>query len=356
MKTSFIIISTIFFLINIDALWADEIKIIGSVPYKPPTDLALKNSSAAPKTVKLMKLDISKDTKRILQNRVMQLKQTQFNNSSLPSSVILGMNGVPVLDQGFHNTCVTFAVTAAFDAALNKGDYVSQLCHLQLGTFLEKNSYSASGWEGAHGARVLNRFSEFGIVNKAYQEKNGCGGAKEYPLFTDVSAPMSLEDYHQASEDIENNKIHWRMLFNLFESEIPNIGHRQDDIEKNLQEIKFALSNKQRVVLGIFMHVDYSKPENDFGNYKTKYDTFILTQQAIDDIKEGKDNFYGHEIVLTGYDDNAIAYDALGIPHRGLFYLRNSFGTGTPGNGDQYITYDYVKILADEAYSIAVRN
>ncbi len=41
--------------------------------------------------------------------------------SGYPEKVELGMNGVPVLNQGMHGTCVTFAVTAAVDAALGKG-------------------------------------------------------------------------------------------------------------------------------------------------------------------------------------------------------------------------------------------
>ena len=69
----------------------------------------------------------------------------------LSSSIDLGMNNVPVLDQGSHGTCVTFATTAAVDAVLGKGDYVSQLCNLELGATLEQFGYYPSGWDGSFG-------------------------------------------------------------------------------------------------------------------------------------------------------------------------------------------------------------
>ena len=78
----------------------------------------------------------------------MTLKQTK-SWGNLPKRILLGMNNVPVLDQGSHGTCVTFAITAAIDAALSKGDYISQLCQLELGTYLEPMGYSVSGWDGS---------------------------------------------------------------------------------------------------------------------------------------------------------------------------------------------------------------
>ena len=91
------------------------------------------------------------------------------------------MNKVPVLDQGIHGTCVTFAVTGAIDAVIGKGDYVSQLCNLQLGSYLEKHGYGMSGWNGSHAIYVINQIEQFGIINMEKQKKLGCGGMKSYP-------------------------------------------------------------------------------------------------------------------------------------------------------------------------------
>ncbi len=338
-------------------VFADGIKVTGSVPFTLPSVRATNALAAgAPKKTLFMKLSVSAQVHQLLLNRLPQLKLVQNPQTLLPSSTLLGMNGVPPLDQGMHNTCVTFAVSEAIDAALGKGDYVSQLCFLQLGTSLAKNSYTSSGWDGAHGSRILNRFSEFGIVNKAYQEKFGCGGQKEYQLFDDIEAPMPLAEYHQASEDIENNKIHWAPIFNLFEDELSTLADRRDDVQKNIVGIKTALANKERVVLGFFLHLPFDHPENaekDYASYHKKNDTLILSQGAIDDLKAGSENFGGHEILLTGYDDKAVAYDNDGKPHVGLFYYRNSVAD-LDNNYDMYISYDYVKLFADEAYGISV--
>ena len=77
----------------------------------------------------------------------------------------LGMNGVPVLDQGIHGSCVTFAVTAALDAAIKKGDYISQLCLLQLGNYIEQEEGEPSGWNGLWNREAFARIDKYGIVN-----------------------------------------------------------------------------------------------------------------------------------------------------------------------------------------------
>ena len=59
--------------------------------------------------------------------------------------VDLGMANVPVLDQGAYGTCVTFSSTAALDAILAQGDFVSQQCSLELDYGLN-NDY----WDGAY--------------------------------------------------------------------------------------------------------------------------------------------------------------------------------------------------------------
>ena len=92
------------------------------------------------------------------------------------------MNGVPVLNQGRHGSCVTFAVTAAMDAVIGHGDYISQLCSLELGKSLEYNGYLPSGWDGSLGPIVLNQFSRFGVVSKNDQASKSCADVKEYPL------------------------------------------------------------------------------------------------------------------------------------------------------------------------------
>lgn len=338
-------------------LQAEPLKITGTATL--PLNRSFLSQTQQP--AQFLRFAPSPDIQKLLRNRVTQLKSLKMapEETPLPSSIMLGMNGTPVLDQGLLGTCVTFAVTAAIDAALNKGDYVSQLCSLTLGATLAKNGYFPSGWSGTNADRVLELFQQFGIVNKTYQFQQGCGGLKTYPEYPPADDPandpaMPLSDYHAASEDV-SDLIHWKTLYSLFKYEI--IEPRYDDVDRNVYLIKYALAHKQRVVLGFFMVFGEDITVDDtIGNYKEPHDTLILTQKVIDSIKNGNKELFGHEVVITGYDDNAIAYDHNGNPHKGLFYLRNSFGTDTVGHGDQYITYDYIKLLSDEAISLQVKN
>lgn len=61
-------------------------------------------------------------------------------------------------------------------------------------------------------------------------------------------------------------------------------------------------------------------------------------------------------MIITGYDDNAIAVDADGQPHHGLLTLRNSWGEAVGDHGNFYMSYDYFKILAIEVQRIRSIN
>ena len=57
-------------------------------------------------------------------------------------------------------------------------------------------------------------------------------------------------------------------------------------------------------------------------------------------------------MVITGYDDDAIAKDSAGQEHQGLLTLRNSWGANAGNHGDFYMSYDYFKLLVVEAQRI----
>ena len=120
--------------------------------------------------------------------------------TSLPKHMQLGMNNVPVLDQGRHGTCATFATTAAIDALINQGDYISQLCLLQLGNYLSEEGHGPSGWYGGSHRAILERISTYGIINVKNQKKYGCAGVKNYPYRTPSSTSMTIKDYAEHSE------------------------------------------------------------------------------------------------------------------------------------------------------------
>ena len=68
------------------------------------------------------------------------MKPTHRTTCGKGSYKNIGMNNVPVLDQGRHGSCATFAATGALDAALTKPSgelgYISQLCNLDLGNYV----------------------------------------------------------------------------------------------------------------------------------------------------------------------------------------------------------------------------
>jgi hypothetical protein len=263
------------------------------------------------------------------------------------------MNQVPVLDQGRHGTCTTFAVTAAIDAVLNKGDYISQLCLLQLGNSLEKSGYLPSGWEGSFGETILNELRFFGIVSKQQQRAIGCGGLSDYPT-NEKDHPlteMSPLEYHQNSESLLN-LVGWSSVVDKFRytDKITN-----KDI---LTNIKKTLDNKNRLTLGVIL-VDLNLGTvGAVGKNHTTNDSWVLTTKIKKDIIDfinGKNPdllIGGHAMIITGYDDDGMAIDDQGNRHWGLFTLRNSWGDKAGDNGDFYMSYDYLSTLIIEAHRI----
>src|SRR5437879_1335677 len=111
---------------------------------KPITTLAVVTKpgqtlarTPAKKEVVLMNIRLTAKEQQAIFNYKPKISHKTSSDFNLPPAINLGMNGVPVLDQGKHGSCVTFATTAAIDAVLGKGDYVSQLCSLELGSTLE---------------------------------------------------------------------------------------------------------------------------------------------------------------------------------------------------------------------------
>jgi C1A family cysteine protease len=87
------------------------------------------------------------------------------------------------------------------------------------------------------------------------------------------------------------------------------------------------------------------------GTHNAKDDTWVLTPEIARDIYL-RPQFGGHEMVITGYDDNAASVDDQGREHKGLFTLRNSWGDQFGDKGNFYMSYDYFKVLSIEVQRI----
>ncbi|WP_133128237.1 C1 family peptidase [Legionella nagasakiensis] len=330
------------------SVFASNVEIVGTI--HQPIQPAQIRSHSGSEEVTLLKIKLSNEALQVIHNRAQnQSKHHDYllSSSKYPPRIQLGMNDVPVLNQGNHGSCVTFANTAAVDAALGKGDYVSQLCQLQLGRHLEYNAYGRSGWNGSYGANVLNQMVLFGIVNKEQQRAYGCGGLTEYPLLdADPETEMSLSDYHKISEPLPREQITWSPIL-----DVDSATRDRTDTNKTLEHIKKALNAGDRVTFGSLLIDVELGTAGAVGKYHANNDTWVLTTEIARDVYLS-DSVAGHEMVITGYDDDAIAIDEEGREYRGLLTLRNSWGEKRGNHGDFYMSYDYFRTFVLEAQRI----
>ena len=346
-------------LLTSGGLSAQDIKIIGTLSHtaKTPAVQGKQNTQiTANKTqeIKLLKVELSDKAKQHFTAKASHsLAHTgQFaTNAALkfgrfPSKIQLGMNNVPVLNQGQHGTCVTFATTAAIDAALDKGDYISQLCPLQLGNYLATNGYQSSGWDGTWGPALLSQIDSFGLVNKTNEATIGCGDLTSYPMGEDTPESfMTVEQYHQMSESLDEN-ISWSPILNIHQATADRF-----DTNKTLADVKQALKSGDRVTFGVLL-LDFDLGSvGAVGKKGSNYDSWVLTPEIARDVYL-RPEFGGHEMVITGYDDDAIATDDEGRTYQGLLTLRNSWGEQIGDKGDFYMSYEYFKLLVIEAQRI----
>ena len=141
------------------------------------------------------------------------------------SAVDLGMDGVPVLDQGAYGTCVTFASTAALDARIGKGDYISQQCSLALSQGLSNNY-----WDGAYyPGQIIDPLRDNGVV-----EQSKC--PDRYPS---RYASVSVQDYKNLA-DAEASAAVAAVTYSYSPS-------------ANLEGVKKALRSGSRVLTGFLL-------------------------------------------------------------------------------------------------------
>lgn len=343
-----IILTSLFFTLSV---WAQEIALVGKI--EQTLVLTAREATSNVKWITLLQYKLSESAAHsVYQQAQRTLNHPTIlaaNNTALPKKVQLEMNNVPVLDQGQHGTCVTFAVTAAIDAALKKGNYISQLCLLQLGQYLENQGLGESGWDGSTGTHALKRIDAYGIINFKNQQQYGCGGLKNYPYADRPNGQMSVAEYQQRREDLKPT-VKWQLLF----SRNP-LQTNQQQMDKMVTDVKTALQTGHRVAFAVLL------PRTDLGTmgavgwHRYFSDTWVLTQPIADALQHAQD-LPGHEMIITGYDDQAVAMDNYGHRHHGLFKLRNSWGKQVADSGDFYMSYDYFKTLAIDAHQIGLVN
>lgn len=331
----------VLFLLMMNIAWSDEVEVKGVI-LQPTT---------AHQTVALMDMYLSPSAKNYYLHRL-KTKSIQSNSSSATlSSVQLGMDNVPVLNQGIHGSCVIFAAAAAVDAILKKGDYVSPLCSLQLGRYLQSLGYLQSGWDGALAHSVLSQLEAFGFLSKDYQHQEGCGGIFEYPLLDrQLGSEMPLTTFHPQSESLMDYRIGWSSILDVYQS-----SHEPVDMQSLLNHVKMVLAKGDRVIIGVLLADPELGLAGAVGTYHAINDTWLLTPEIQQDMQQNP-QYAGHALLVTGYDDNAYAKDDFGRIHRGLITLRNSWGDKIGDHGNFYMSYDYFKAMVMEIQRIRQLN
>ncbi len=332
-----------------------DISIHGTIQVKMPVPnhgKMLANQKPAERIFTLQKIQISKRMREHLAQQLEANMHTPITmqGRTTKTTMQLGMNGVPVLDQGQHGTCATFAVTAGLDAFLKnkpEHDYISQLCNLELGaTLAQENPDYPSGWEGSNGSIILKQISDYGIITKSFQHENGCAGHFEYD--DSEGEPMAKEEF-LAHHELIMPTIPYTKLFDI--EEMPN--RSRNEAKQIMNQVRNALTQEHRVVFGtiIPMFIDGTIMGTN-AKYHVQQDSWTLTQSLIDLMRNDNAPLGGHEMVITGFDDKAVMVDVYGKKHTGVLSIRNSWGNQYGDKGDFYISYDFFTVMALEAYEI----
>lgn len=334
------------------SLCAGSIEYIGTIPLVISTD-DMRTTTLFHKQhlVFVQHLRLSSKAQLILKERLDELSTTDTEvkamEAALPTRVDLGMNKTPVLDQGVHGSCVTFAMTGAIDAVIGKGDYVSQLCSLELGSYLQQRGLiEYSGWDGSNGSVVLNQLNDYGLFPKEYQQQYGCAGVKKYPLFNEnnTGKPMSVSEYSANALPL-STYASWQVLLDTEEAFSKN--HSPLAL---LRAVKKSLREGKRVTFGMLLD-DLQPGAGALGTFKKRLDSWVVTPEIIKHAQKNGLNA-GHEMIIIGYDDKAVALTKNGQASKGLFIVRNSWGNQVGDGGNFYVSYEYFKAFADEAQVI----
>ncbi len=347
-------------LINIAILsLSTSVAVAGSINFKGETEVTItpKNASGVVQHLKfkLPTYELSDDAKLYLRQQLSQYPKNSVGNvsfaSELPRKINLGMQLTPVLNQGYHGSCVTFAVTAALDAALGAGDYISQLCNLELGSYLAvHDKVQASGWNGSMGNWVLQQISDYGIISKNYQKLNGCAGVKNYPLNDESNEGNLMSDTEFLAHSVPvSNLVSWEALLSDADafSAKANMGQIVD-------RIKEELAKGNRLTVGMMLDVAVGDA-GAVGTHRVENDTWMMTPEILMDAVNGE-IYAGHELVITAYDDDIEVADSEGHVNKGLFTLRNSWSQFAGDQGDYYVTYDYIRFLAMEVMAVRMKT
>ena len=260
----------------------------------------------------------------------------------LPTSTQLGMNAVPIFDQGNWENSALYAIVAGLDALRGEGDYYSVACSIMLGEFINHHGDE----QGQDIFRDLARAKEFGLVTKAQQHQSGCAGVMDDNALDKNTPPsISLEDFHLRSSPLNESGL----SFSRTLLDVPQWLLQEKPSNSVLERVKTSLYYGNRVLLATLVPV-LNDDLGLVGIYQQKQDAWVMTPR-LEQLSKFNEltlpaGYFGlYAMVVTGYDDQAIAVDKEGHPHQGLLTLRHSWGEDVGDQGNFYMSYDYFNVF-----------
>lgn len=292
------------------------------------------------KIIKLLDVVLPEEKKVLMGNPI---SYGPMSSDIKPIAKDLGMSNVPVLDQGQEGTCLTFAATAAIDARLGIGDFISQQCSLQL-----NKNLGTDGWNGLYYAsEVIDPLKKYGVVSQS-----GCNA--RYPS---KSVPISVSEYQSRSDKSVSEKV--SALKYTYYSQ-PSLSILKSAIDQGKRvEISFLLNpNSQDGVKGYDITVNGVKkygglwacsnpninpqPDPDLSELeqcKLRFPDFEwycdwLYGKNLAKLKFAGENCgqfnSGHGVIAVGYDDT-----------QKLIKIRNSWGVNVGDSGEYFMSYEF---------------
>jgi C1A family cysteine protease len=291
------------------------------------------------KEITIQTVKVTQEFKDKFKQKLQKIQIDNFNNNlaittstNLQSKVIknfdidLGMNNVPVLDQGAYGTCVTFSTTAALNAYKHAGDYISQQCLLEIGNYEEviSNYEISSGWDGAFFEEILNRINKYGVV-----DKKSC--PRQYANRYYKMTPREYSSYSfnaQWAHDFQ-----WKSI-NSFNKE----GNEES---ASIEQVKKILNKGHRVLIGSLLIIKYidGLPVNGKDHGLWDFPENYTIKQFLQDINN--DGMGGHAMIVTGYNDK-----------QRVLKIRNSWGKQAGDNGEFYMSYDFFEAMNIDAIEL----
>ncbi len=278
------------------------------------------------------------------------------------------MASMPVLDQGVHGSCATFSNTGALNALLfwiNPQDSISQLCNLALGSAFDRSTqgasaigYLQSGWNGTFGIHVLEQLERFGAVPTVQEATGLCGGVTSYPgKSPNIPPAMQPSAFVPMSKNVMSMVL-WSGLLMPDQrySTDPARPYNGPNLVRQMKRVLAGntslTGSRLLVTIGFQLYAavcDTGACAKKDGSTSTTNDTWALTPEITQQTAMPPD---GHEVIVYGYDDDAVATDSAGNKHKGLLLIRNSWGPTMGDKGNYYMSYDYFYKYAIESYSL----